>query len=490
MKKLLSFIGGIWILLILGAALARAQIAVLPFEDVSHDINGVNIEVSQLIAERLEEAGFKVVPLNKIMDFMAQNRIRWTGWVERLTALKIYRELGADLILVGTVTDNDEEKGLFGLTLRLIRATDYKLIWSKTAAMAKDEEISLLGLEELDFQTLRERVISSVIADLPEALKEMKSFPPEVEIGDVFLRPRFAKSGRLIECAVKLDLSGAKPERIFFLLPDGRRIGAVEDESRGLFLGVWEAPEKEGRYPINILFKWGPPWNMEKELFLSSFVVDNSPPKLSLKVRRGEKMGDVIAFRRYVTVVPVLENSEPISRWRMKITGEKGNEVLNIEQPGHLPESFNWRGNDAGGHKVSNGRYRLELTVWDKAGNSATATADFLVVKDPPSVTLEAKKTGENLEIDLKLKEHPVPLSSWYLEIWDQEGNLLGEIEGEGEPGPNKLVIPSKENLYYSLEIRDVLGNRYRVRNQKLKPVIFRAAKEEKKEEEKWLEDF
>ncbi len=475
--------------LLLGAAVACAQIAVFPFEDVSKDINGVDVEASKIVTQKLEEAGFEVIPPEVILNFMARNRIRWTGWVERLTALKVYRELGADLILVGTVTDKDEKKGLFGVTLRLVRATDYQLIWSKTVALATEEKVSLLGLKKLDFPALREEVLTSLIQDLPEELKQMKSFPPEVEIGDVFLRPRFARSGQLIECAVKLNLSGSKPEKIFFVLPDGRRVPAVEDESRKLFLGLWKAPREEGRYPINILFKWGPPWNLEKESFLSSFVVDNTPPKLSLKIRRGEKMGDVIAFRRYVTIVPVLENSEPISRWQMIITNEEGTEVLNVEQPGHLPETFNWRGSDAGGHKLPKGRYHLKLTVWDKAGNSSVATADFLVVKDPPKVAIEAKKGSEGIEIDLKVKDHPVPLSNWYLEVWDEEGNLLGEIEGEGEP-QEKIVVPSKKDLFYSLEVRDVLGNRYLVRNQKLKPVILRAAKEKKEEAKKWLEDF
>jgi len=487
MKKLFFFlVGGLFLL---GAALAKAQIAVFPFEDVSKDINGVDVEVSKLVAEKLQEAGFEVIPPERILTFMAQNRIRWTGWVERLTALKVYRELGADLILVGTVTDKDQEKGLFGVTLRLVRATDYQLLWSKTAALATEEKVSLLGLQKLDFQKVREQVITSLVKDLPEELKEMKSFPPEVEIGDVFLRPRFARPGHLIECAVKLNLSGSKPQKIFFILPDGRKVPAIEDESRKLFLALWKAPRKEGRYPVNILFQWGPPWNLKKELFLSTFVVDNSPPRLSLKIRRGEKMGEVIAFRRYVTIVPVLENSEPISRWQMVITGEEGNEVLNIEQPGGLPEAFNWRGSDAGGHKLPKGRYHLKLTVWDKAGNSATATADFLVVKDPPKVTIEAKKASEGIEIDLKVKDHPVPLSNWYLEVWDEEGNLLGELEGEGKP-KGKIVVPAQGKLFYSLEVRDVLGNRYLVRNQKLKPVILRAAKEKKDESKKWLEDF
>ncbi len=487
MKRLFLFT----VIFFLGAVVSlRAQIAVFPFEDISKDINGIDLETTRLVIQELEKEGIEVVPLDRVLTFLVNNRLRWTGWVERLTALKVYRQLGAELILLGTVTEKDPEKGIFGVALRLVRATDYKLLWGRTLAQSSAEKISFLELKKFTYEQIVAEVIKRLLEDLPEELQGLKVYPPAVEIADVFVRPRYVKANHLVECAVKLNFSGPKPEKVFFVLPEGKRIAAVEDHQRELYLGVWKAPQEEGRYPVNLVLKWGPPWNQKKKLFLSSFIVDNTPPKLSLKIRHGERIGETIAFRRYVTIVPVLERSEPITRWQMVITGEQENEVLNIEEPGSLPESFNWRGTDASGHKVPVGRYQLKLFIWDKAGNKTVAEQEFLVVKDPPEVDLEAQRIGEQIELKMALKDHPVPLSNWYIDIWDEEGNLLKEYEGEG-PLKGRFLIPFREKLYYSLEVRDILGNRYRVRSKKLQPALLRAAKEEKeKKEKKWLEDF
>jgi len=489
MKVFFIFLGFFFLLWGGAVQISRAQIAVIPFEDISQDINGVDLEVTKLVIQTLKEEGFQVIPLKRVLHFMADNRLRWTGWVEKLIALKLYRELGAELILIGTVTEKDPKRGDFGLTLRLLRATDYHLLWSNTLAISSEKNISLLGLKKYTYKELVQRVIDNLLKELPEELKEFKFYPPEVEIADIFLRPRYVRAGQLMECAVKLSISGPKPQKIFFKLPNGKMLQAIEDEKTKLYLAAWKAPEKEGRYPISLFLVWPEPWQQKKQLFLSTFVVDDTPPKLILKVRGGEKFNGVIAFRRYVTLVPILEKTEPIARWQLVITGKEGQEVLSIEQPGKLPQAFNWRGTDAGGHKLPIGRYHLKLVVWDKAGNRSQANLDLLVVKDPPEVDIQAKKGDENIELDLKLKDHPVPLSSWYIEIWDDKGNLLLEKEGE-RFFVEKLFLPPQGELFYSLEVRDILGNRYRVRHQKLKPIILRASKEEKKTKSQWLDDF
>lgn len=477
---------GIFLLLI-SAFPARGQIAVFPFEDLSKDINGVNLDLSEAVAQALEDHGFQVVHPDKVLNFMAKNRIRWTGWAERLTAARASRELGVDLILLGTVTELDPDEPALGLSLRILRARDYQLIWSKTVSLSGLAEVSLLGLGKHDFQSLLSEGIKKILASLPQDLERSLAQPPIFEIADVFVRPRHVRGGKRIECAVRLDISGDPPEEVYFLLPSGRRVPTIKKGD--LYIAWWTAPRKEGRYPVNLLLRWGRPWHMEKRLFLSSFMVDNTPPKLEIRTLKGEALPQGVAFKRHIVLVPVLERPEPISRWLLQISSvETGQLVVKEERPGRLPPSFTWRGADQSGHRIPDGRYRVSLKVWDQAGNTYNAERDLIVVKGAPPVNLQARAFSEKMVIKLNIGAHPVPVSEWRLELWDKEGNLVGEYEGQRPP--KSLVIPKQEGLLYSLEVRDILGNRRRVRNEELKPIIMRAAEEKKKVEKKWVDDF
>lgn len=477
----------IFIFLIFSWAIrAGAQIIVFPFEDLTQDVNGVNFSVSQEVAQALEERGFKVIPPDQVLDFLAENRIRWTGWVDRITAIKAARKYNANLILVGTVTEfRRENEPILGLTLRLIRAPDYKVIWSRTKALSSKEEISLLNLKVFNSEKIMAKVVNSLIDQLPEELQQGLTQPPEIEIADIFLNPRRVQGDHFIECAVRLDVSGPSPEEVFFLW-DKYKIRAFKENS--LYVAKWKAPRKEGRYPINLLVRW-PNLGIKKELFLSSFIVDNSPPRIKLRCIFGKKLPEGIAFSRFITLVPSFERPEPIARWVFEITSEKNHRVvIHEERPGHLPESFTWRGIDLGGHFLPNGRYKAKIIVWDLAGNRAEAEKELLLVKGAPPVSVVAKEWSEKIQIDLHLGEHPLPISFWRLELWDKDGNLLGEYEGEGKP--KLITIPKRDNLFYSLDVQDTLGNRLYVRYKKLKPIILQASEEKKRAEKKWVDDF
>ncbi len=477
----------ILILLFSWAIRAGAQIIVFPFEDLTQDVNGVNFSVSREVAQALEERGFKVISPDQVLDFLAENRIRWTGWVDRITAIKAARKYKANLILVGTVTEfRKENEPVLGLTLRLIRAPDYKVIWSRTKALSSKEEISLLNLKVFDAEKIMAKVVNSLIDQLPEELQQGLTQPPEIEIADIFLNPRRVQGEHFIECAVRLDISGPPPEEVFFLW--GKYKIRAFKENNFLYVAKWKAPREEGRYPINLLVRW-PNLGIKKELFLSSFIVDNTPPKIKLRSIFGKSFPQGVAFSRFITLVPSFERPEPIARWVFKITSEKNHQVVIYEErPGRLPESFTWRGIDLGGHFLPNGRYKAKIIVWDLAGNRAEAEKELLLVKAAPSVSVVAKEWSKEIQIDLQISKHPLPISFWRLELWDKDGNLLGEYEGEGKP--KIITIPKRDDLFYSLDVQDALGNRLYVRYKKLKPIILQASEEKKRVEKKWVDDF
>ena len=74
---------------------SEAQIAVFPFEDLTRGVAGINMEISSHVAEVLREMGYQVVPPERIVTFLAANRLRWTGWSDQVTARKVEDELKA-----------------------------------------------------------------------------------------------------------------------------------------------------------------------------------------------------------------------------------------------------------------------------------------------------------------------------------------------------------------------------------------------------------
>ena len=119
----------------------QAKILIFPFEDLSKGVNGINFEIPSQIAQVLKDAGIDVVAPEKMLNFLAYNRIRWTGWIDRITAIKAARTYRADLIMIGTVTELNKETPALGVTVSLLRTKDYKVLWTNTAVFSSKEEV-------------------------------------------------------------------------------------------------------------------------------------------------------------------------------------------------------------------------------------------------------------------------------------------------------------------------------------------------------------
>ncbi len=472
---------------VLSAGRARPQIAVFPFEDLTQGAAGINMTVSEHVADLLQGMGYQVVSPKKIVDFLAASRLRWTGWSDRVTARKVEEQLKARFILLGTVLEEDPEREAFGVCARILSASDYRLIWGRTVAMSEVSQISLLGLKKLAWNEVKAVTLQEMLKNLPSDVGRSLTSAPTIGVLQLYLHPRYARGGRKITCGIKLNMSGDPPKSLAFLVGKDKRIPAVKSES--YYTAAWTAPKAEGRYPVSLVARWAAPWMMEKRVFLGTFFVDNRSPKFALKLSHGERLPGGFAFRRHVRLVPVLKEGEPIARWRFEVVSVKEKGVmLREEEEGHLPPAFIWRGQDGTGGSLPNGPYVVRVTVWDRAGNEASAEARVLLVRQLPEVTVEAVKDEKDLEIAVVVGKHPVPVTDWRFEIWDSEGNLLVRREGEGKLPTFK--VPSKEGLRYTLEMRDDFGNRLVLRNQKLKVVKAGAYGVKTKKLKRWINEF
>ncbi len=477
---LVLIVGFLWVVK------AQAQIIVFPFEDLSKDINGVDVIVSEKVAEAIENLGAQVIHPTKVIDFLAENRIRWVGWVDRVTAHKAAERFGADLILLGTVTEFQENPPSLGISLRLIRVPGYQVIWSRTVAISGKEEVSLFDIRPLKIEKAMNKAVTALVSRIPDEIGRNIFSKPEIEISDVFINHKRVRGNEEVECAVHIELSGPFPSELFFVW-NGHKIAAVRQDH--VYVARWRAPEKEGRYAVEFVARW-PALSLERKFFLTNLIVDNTSPRVTLLAVKGKETSKGIAFKQDVFLVPSLERPEPIARWVFEIVSENSNQiVVHEENLGDLPLRFVWRGIDANGQPLPNGRYQARLKVWDFAGNTALAKREILLVKTPPQVDLYAKRWAGKIYLDFKIGSHPLPISFWHLEVWSKDGDLIGQFEGEGNP--RTITIPDMRGLLYSLEVCDDLGNRFIVHSKKIEPSIWQAAKKKKEErEEGWVEDF
>ncbi len=481
----------IYILLLLlfgiGGRRGNAQIAVFPFEDLTRGVAGINMKVSEQVADLLVRMGYQVVAPREIVNFLAANRLRWTGWADRVTARKVEEKWKAQFLLLGTVLEEDPQKEIFGVCARVLRTPDYHLVWGRTIAMSEQSQISLLGLKRMTWEELRLLTLHEMLHAFPSDGRQKLSSKPAMGVLQMYIHPRHLRGGQEISCGVKLDISGDPPESLALCVGKAREIPLRR--TKGYYSATWRVPRKEGRYSVSLVARWGAPWSFEKRVFLSTFFVDNHPPAFDLKLSHGEPLSGGYAFRRHVRLVPVLREGEPIGRWCFEIVslGEKG-VVLREEEEGHLPPAFVWRGKDGTGGTLPNGPYLVRVSLWDLAGNEARAEARLLLVRQLPEVTVEAVAEEKDLEIAVVVGEHPVPVTDWRFEIWDREGNLVLRREGEGALPSFK--IPRKAGLRYTLEMRDDFGNRLVMRNRRLKVVKAGAYGVKSKKLKRWINEF
>ena len=139
------------------------------------------------------------------------------------------------------------------------------------------------------------------------------------------------------------------------------------------------------------------------------------------------------------------------------------------------------------GGSAPDGEYTLVLKVWDRAGNMAQASRKVVLRRTPPRVVMEALRDGDRVEVKLKEADEKVPLSYWRLVVKDLKGDVLKEAEGEKLPFSLELPAGVRGELVCNLEVRDILGNRTRVVNRRVKVLTMR---EKEKEKGGWVESF
>ena len=482
MKKVFCFI----IIFFSGISL-NAAIAVFPFEDLSKDLNGLDLKISTIIANKLVDKGFDVVYPMEIMSYFEKIKNPVTGWVDRITGIKVYKIFHCNLILLGTILEKNRDTSEFSIAIRMISLPQFKLEWGNVATISKSEQISILELKKKNWETLINETLTRLLNKIPNLVLSKATGKPEIDIESVEIFPKFAQKGKLINCRCRVKLVGKYPDQLYLKILNKRiKIKLIKN----FFSVKFKAPTIDNRYPISLVCIWGKPFNITKRLFLGSFYVDNKEPELKLNYKFANKINGKLYFSKFLKIIPVLKKHDYISRWIFEVFSLNDNKTLTeIKNYGKLPKFFIWKGVTSRGTVLPNGEYRIILSVWDKAGNFSKKYIDIYLVKAiyPPRVSaiMEDKK----IFLKFNFGEHPVPISICDIEIFDINGNLIANKNSDKNLIKEVKLLFRKNirKVYYSVYVRDILGNKL-----KLKRIMVEIEKKEKKKkiEKIWLNEF
>ncbi len=472
-------------LLLTGTALA-GRVALLPLADLSQGVNSVNLPLTMVLFHELEKRGFEMISEDEVLSFMARHRIRWTGYLDGFDVLEMNREIDADLVLLGTVTQWGGAGDSVGVVLYLVKADGGRLVWSKASAYSRQDVRHLLGLGDAkSIDDLVPRVLDDLLATLPNGVRRFAGAVPLCDVEGALIVPRYAKGGDEVTCSVKLRCMGEDPTVAYLKFGSGGSVPMERVGSR--YVAKWKAPMEDGRYPVSLVLEWNHGSGRRREFFLSSYWVDSHPPRFALELKKGIPLGDRVVFRHHIVMLPRFSDPEPLSRWSIQILDEKGNAVVDEHGEGSLPRVLVWRGQTSGGSRLREGDFTVVLKVWDRAGNMASSSREVLLRRTPPRVTMEALREGDKVEIKVDGGNGDIPLSYWRLVVRDKQGELLKEVEGERLPASLEIPANGDKEVVCTLEARDLLGNRVRMVNRTLKVVTLREKREQKG---KWVEEF
>ena len=467
-------------------------------EDLGSGRSDVNLSITRVLAEYLQQNGNEVIAGDTVITFMANNRIRKVGQLEAFNALRVREELRAGFVLIGTVSQRKERPDpTLALTLSLIRTNDARTVWSYAGSVTTSEQRKALGIgEPLSTNELQYLLLDEMFKHWPwQIINEVQELRT-VNLETVKLKPDYVRPGDEVSCRVSIRDSWPVNlfPKVFFSVADQIYPATVADDGK-TFEANWVAGEKNGSYQVSLLLEWSQ-YERTEAVLLGSYVIDGTPPFLEVELRGGKMYQDMPVFNRNVVIVPSMVVPKPLSRWRLSINyllsdGDK-HYVGDMRGKGHLPSSMVWEGHGYYG----DGTYEFIVEAWDKAGNTAEARKLAEYNKALPKVDLALSKQQDQMIMDVEYASK-VPLRYWRLEMWTKEGRLLTEAEGSELPVKVEFKPPDaalNQEITGFVFLQDAFGKQSRVKVEDLLPELTkpRQKKEEKPTgiSENWVDEF
>ncbi len=472
------------------------RVALLPLADVSQVSNGINLELTHDLAAALRDRGIDLVPEGDVLQFMADNRIRFAGYLDSLLARKLGREFDCGLIMLGTVTELDRERNpSLGLTLTVMDAKSGSPVWAATRAASLSGEVRLLGLGEARSiaelkRPLLQELLNEFQRNLPEQLPAREK---PYQIISARVTPAYVQGGEVVDFRLEIRFVEDPPRQILI----DTNVGVIplyRGKVDSLYLGHWVAPAAAGAYSLALMFDWGRGDLSQRLANIASYQVINEPPQLQVSLMKGLQIGDVTAFRGSLIILPELRGATPISHWALTIRGENGAVVVSEERDGGLPAKLVWQGTDSKRRRLEDGLYEMSLDVWDAAGNHSGTTHKLALKRS--TVPVQVASVVRDGRTYLQIDQHDagvVPVANWSVRVSSLQGNTLLSTQGGFLPALLELPrLGADATVLCDIEVEDSLGNFLSLTETqiKVKRQETEVALQVEESAEAWVKDF
>ncbi|MBW2569543.1 MAG: gliding motility-associated C-terminal domain-containing protein [Deltaproteobacteria bacterium] len=509
MKKHLFIVAAILIFLfsgfparILGAedVVQIKRAAVIPFGTVT--AGDISIDITCLISDFLIKNEFKVVSQDILEKFLVKRRIRGTEFLDRPVIREMGAVLGTDVLLLGSVEFfEDGENPQITINAQMISCFDGSVIWANSISRTGDDFVTFLGLGRItSLKKLVEITVEELLSSLPFTVNSVGSSVTPVEIIYAGFSPDVLRGGETTRLSIEVrEITGRLLDIKAFVFDN--EINLKTDDRRW-YIGTISAPVIDGVYPLKIYVS-----DSQNRLFnvdsMASLTVYNIPPQVALSFQKRLVSPNNDGINDYIQFFPELLKAVTLKSWRVEITDKAGNIVRSEDGFGVLPAGFIWRGENNQYRTVKDGTYFCSVSVEDKAGNrTSTVKKKIVVDKTPPEIAVAlAGGNEESLTLLLEIKDIS-EIVDWEIIVYDRTGAEAGRFDGNGnipativcpiKKKSKKGMSPEQENMFtYSLEVRDIAGNRLQIEKQPLKPLKVEVTEvESEKKKDEWVEDF
>ena len=405
------------------------KIAFFPLENLSGSFEAQGA-ITPLIEKELKNRGFYIIPYEQIDEFLIKKRIRYTGSIDKITAMEARQDLNCDAVLIGSI-DQYVETGndvYVGLTLRLVESWGNSIIWMETLSNAGEDFTGLLGLGRVkSISKISSKIVSNIIKSMPHEYRIISRNENFFEIGNVRIDPEIANGGETVKLTARIVSSDPEKTPAWVRVRINGTVSDLNSSGGEYYTGNIPAPFEDGSYVVDIAA-----FGYSGEAFyyysVGEISVDMTAPVVKIatnkNIMRGWVNKDYILF--------TVESNEPVKQWQVRIVDENERYARGGKWYTPLPRKLIWRGeNDAGG-KNKDGIYTLRLSVWDTAGNKGVFEKKIRLDTTPPVVKIgleENSGTKEELLFSMDYDENEM-IEEWNFMVFDEKANLIKELSG------------------------------------------------------------
>ena len=484
------------------------RIALMPFDTFT--VENMSFDMTRFISDCLVKNEFEVISQDILENFLAKRRIRRTEFLDKPAIREMGASLKANVLMLGSVDLlEDGENPQVAMNAQMINCFDSSVVWANSISRTGDDFATFLGIGRItSLKKLIEITVEKLLNDLPSTVNVIvdmgsSSITP-IEISHAGFSPDVLRGGETTRISIEVKEITKKLRDIRAFVLDSE-IDLKTKDGRW-YTGTISAPLIDGVYSLKIYVsdRWNRLFSVNSA---ANLTVQNSSPEITLLFQKRLISPNNDGINDYVQFFPELLEAITLESWEVEITDKDGNVARSENGFGMLPADFFWRGEDNQYKPVKDGTYFCRLFVQDKAGNrTSTAKEKIVVDKTPPETTVVlAEKNEESLTLSLKTKDIS-KIAYWKVVVYDRTGAEAGKFEGKGNV-PATIVCPVKKKskkdlspeeelsseeedaLTYSLEVRDMAGNKLRIERQPLKCLESKVTEPEKKKDE-WVENF